>query len=476
MGRRKDRIAMESTYRIEQDMLGRVEISDDAYYGIHTARALENFGVSGRKTNRNLIYAIVLVKKAAAMANVRIGQLSEDKAQAIIKACDDIMAGKLDEHFVVDTLQGGAGTSSNMNVNEVIANRALEIMGNKKGDYHIIHPLDQVNCCQSTNDVYPTALRIAAIKLLRILSESLASLQESLQVNEEKFSNILKLGRTQLMDALPITAGQEFGAYARAVSRDRWRLYKIEERLRETNLGGTAVGTGINAPLAYIYTVTDILQDLSGLGLARSDYPIDNTQNMDVFVEVSGLLKSAAVNLMKIANDMRLLSSGPAGGIGEMKLPAVQAGSSIMPGKVNPVICEMVVQTSMKIISNDTCITLAAASGQLELNAFTPLIAECLLESLEILTRAVEIFNQKCIKGIEIDEKKCREHVESSSALAAALIDYIGYDQASRIAGEARQSGKTIKQVLVEYNIMTEEQALQVLNLFQVTKPGIPGR
>ncbi len=466
----------EMTYRIEEDMLGRAEIPADAYYGIHTARALENFRVSGRKTNQNLIYAIVLVKKAAAMANVHIGQLTEDKAQAIIKACDDILTGNLDEHFIVDAMQGGAGTSSNMNVNEVIANRALEIMGEKKGDYQIIHPLDQVNCCQSTNDVYPTALRIAAIKLLRILSESFANLQESLQANENKFSGILKLGRTQLMDALPITAGQEFGAYARAVSRDRWRLYKIEERLREINLGGTAIGTGINAPLAYIYTVTDILQDLSGLGLARSDFPIDNTQNMDVFVEVSGLLKSAAVNLIKIANDLRLLSSGPVGGIGEIKLPAVQAGSSIMPGKVNPVICEMVVQTAMKVISNDTCITLAAASGQLELNAFIPLIAECLLDSLEILTKAVDIFNKKCIKGIIIDVDKCREHVEASSALAAALIDYTGYDQAARIAEKARQRGKTIKQVLVDDDIMTEEQALQILNLFQVTKPGIPGK
>ncbi len=466
----------ELTYRIEEDMLGRVEIPVDACYGIHTARALENFRVSDRKTNQNLIYAIVLVKKAAALANVHIGQLPEDKAQAIIQACEDILAGKLDKHFIVDALQGGAGTSSNMNVNEVIANRALEIMGEKKGDYHIIHPLDQVNCCQSTNDVYPTALRIAAIKLLRILSESFAALQESLQVNENKFSGILKLGRTQLMDALPITAGQECGAYARAVSRDRWRLYKIEERLREINLGGTAIGTGINAPLAYIYTVTDILQDLSGLGLARSDYPIDNTQNMDIFVEVSGLLKSAAVTLMKIANDLRLLASGPAGGLGEIKLPAVQAGSSIMPGKVNPVICEMVVQTAMKVIANDTCITLAAASGQLELNAFIPLIAECLLESLEILTRAVDIFNHKCIKGIAFDVEKCSEHVEASSALAAALIDYIGYDQAAQIAEKARQKGKTIKQVLAEDDIMPEEQALQILNLFQVTRPGIPGK
>lgn len=462
-------------YRIERDVLGEKTLENHIYYGINTARAADNFPISGRTTNKHLIQAMVLVKKAAAIAHRNLDHMPREVVEAIIEACDLILEGELQDQFVVDAYQGGAGTSTNMNVNEVIANKALELLGREKGDYSIVHPLTHVNCCQSTNDVYPTALRIAAIKLLRPLSEAFASLQEALQEKEHEFANILRLGRTQLMDALPMMVGQGFGAYAKAVARDRWRLYKVEERLREVNIGGTAIGTGMNASLKYIYLVTEALQDVTGLGIARSEYPMDITQNMDVFVEVSGLLKSAAVNLMKIANDFRLLSSGPAGGLGELQLEPLQAGSTIMPGKVNPVIPEMVVQVSLRVISNDSAITGAAMGGQLELNAFTPLIAESLLESLELMTTAVKTFENKCVNTVQVNEKACLANVEKSSALATALVHHLGYEKASEIAKKAQAEGTTIRQVLENLGI-EDELLKKVLDPHQITKPGIPGK
>ncbi len=464
-----------SGYRIESDLIGEVKILNSAYYGIHTLRSLENFPVSGRKVNANLINAFLLVKKAAAMAHARLGMIEPDIANAIIGACDDILTNDYTGQFPVDALQGGAGTSTNMNVNEVVANRAIEILGGPKGSYGLVHPLHHVNKSQSTNDIYPTSLRIASINLLRILSESFASLQEELQKKENEFADILKLGRTQLMDALPMMAGQGFGSYARAVSRDRWRLYKVEERLRQINIGGTAIGTGMNAPLKYTFLVTDILQDISGLGLARSEFPMDTTQNMDVFAEVSGLLKASSVNLSKIAGDLRLLSSGPFGGIGEYKLPPVQAGSSIMPGKVNPVIPEMVIQVAMKVSSNDLCITSAAMNGQLELNQFMPLIAESLLESMELINNAVLIFKDKCIKGLAVNKDICKKHVLKSRCLATALVHHIGYDRASSIVKKSLEQQKTIKQVVIEEKILSKKQIDKILDPYQVTKPGIPG-
>lgn len=463
-------------FRLEKDLLGECQIPNNAYYGINAKRAELNFNICDKKVNMNMIYAIVTVKKAAAMAHKKINELSIEKADAIIKACDEILTGNLKDEFITSFLQGGAGTSTNMNVNEVIANRAIEILGKKKGDYSIVRPIEDVNMSQSTNDVYPTALRIAAIKLLRPLSDALSNLQESLQIKEDEFSSIIALGRTELMDALPIMVGQEFGAYAKAVSRDRWRIYKVEERLREINLGGTAIGTGLNASEKYIFTVTDILQDLTGLGLSRSDYMIDVTQNMDVFVEVSGLLKAAAVNLMKISNDLRLLGSGPNGGFGEYRLPEVQAGSSIMPGKVNPVICEMAAQVSMKVIANDTAITLAASQGQLQLNAFSPLIAESLLESLELMTNTVKIFNDKCIKGVIINEKTCTRNLEKSTAIITALVHHIGYEKASLVAHKSVLEDRTIKEILISENILSKDVIDKILNPYEITKPGIPGK
>lgn len=463
-------------FRIEEDLIGKKEVPIDAYYGIHTIRAIENFNISSKKVNINLIKAITLVKKAAATTNYRLKDLDENKKEAIVNACDEILDGKFDKEFLVDAFQGGAGTSTNMNVNEVIANRAIEILGGEKGDYNIIHPLNHVNMSQSTNDVYPTALRIASINLLRKLSDSFANLQEVLQIKENEFADIIKLGRTQLMDALPMMVGQGFGAYSKAIARDRWRLYKVEERLRQINLGGTAIGTGMNASNKYTYLITDILQDLTSIGLARSEFPMDITQNADVFVEVSGLLKSAAVNLMKISNDLRLLNSGPKGGFSEILLPEVQAGSSIMPGKVNPVIPEMIAQVSMRVISNDSSITMASMSGQLELNAFLPLISESLLESLELLDNGVNIFIEKCINDIKVNEIKCKENLEKSTALVTALVHYIGYDKASIIAKKALKEDKTIRTVILEENLIEEEKIDLILNPYQVTKPGIPGK
>lgn len=460
--------------RTEKDTLGKVEIKNTKYYGIHTKRASDNFSLNYKKTNKNLIYSLVYVKKAAAIANTKLNYLSKEKGDSIIKSCDSIISGKYDDNFVIDALQGGAGTSTNMNVNEVISNVALEISGYEKGQYEKIHPLNDVNMHQSTNDVYLTALRISSIKLLRPLSDAFSSLQNVLQEKENEFSHIIKLGRTQLMDGVPMMAGQGFGAYARAIARDRWRLYKVEERLREINLGGTAIGTGLNAPVKYTYYVTEILREITGLGLSRSDFLMDTTQNMDVFVEVSGLLKAAAVNLIKICNDLRILSSGPKGGIGEINLEPLQAGSSIMPGKVNPIIPEMVTQVCYKIISNDASITACSYSGVLELNAFAPLIADSLLESLELLTNAVNIFEKKCISTLKINEANCRKNLENSTALVTALVNHIGYDKASSIAKNALSNNTTIKRELLKENLLSEDEIEKILNPFEITKPGIP--
>ncbi|MFZ3131592.1 MAG: aspartate ammonia-lyase [Desulfosporosinus sp.] len=462
-------------FRMEKDQLGERKIPETNYYGINTTRAQENFNLGPKTVNLKLISEIALIKKAAAMVNKELKQLTEDKAKAIIRASEEVIAGNYDHEFVVSAFQGGAGTSTNMNVNEVIANRAIEILGGTKGDYAVVHPLNDVNMSQSTNDVYPTALRIAAIHLLRKLSSSLAQLQEALQGKENEFSEALKLGRTELMDALPMMLGQEFGAYAKAIERDRWRVYKAEERLRQINLGGTAIGTGVNASLKYIFMITDTIQELTGLGLARSDYPMDITQNNDVFVEVSGLLKACGTNLLKIANDLRLLSSGPKGGFGEIELPQLQAGSTIMPGKVNPVIPEMIGQVAMRVMANDYAITLAASSGQLELNAFMPLIAESLLESLELLNNGVTLFREKCIAGIIPNKEKCRENLEKSAVLAAALVQHLGYDQAAQIARKALREDKTIRDVLEKENVFPSSRIEEILNPFEVTKPGIPG-
>lgn len=469
--------------RIEADSLGNYELPDQVYYGIHTARSRELFQGLSHLTHLDLIDALLLVKKAAALANEEAKRLDPTLSAAIVKACDylhDLCKADYDlekktslyEHyFPLDALQGGAGTSTNMNVNEVIANVALENLGHNKGDYHILHPIDHVNLSQSTNDVYPTALKIAAIGKIRTLATALSRLQESLQLKEQDFATVLKLGRTQLMDALPMTLGQGFGSYARAISRDRWRVYKVEERLREVNIGGTAIGTGINAPLSYTFRVIEHLKQLSGFGIARSDLPMDTTQNADVYVEVFGFLKAAATNLIKISNDIRLLASGPYGGFGELNLQPLQAGSTIMPGKVNPVMPEMMVQVALKIIANDNLITQAAYLGQLELNAFMPVIADTLLSSLDSLTTGVDRFRQHCIDTLTAQESNCRKHLESSNALAATLIETFGYDTCANYIKEAHARNLPLRDYLITQHILSESEAQNLFAIHRITQP-----
>ncbi len=411
--------------RTERDSIGEMNLPD-VPWGINTQRARENFELGNAKVDMALVRAVVLVKKAAAQTYVSLG-VKPDDYRRIIAACDDVLEGKLDDAFPLDALQGGAGTSINMNVNEVLALRAGGV-----------HPLDDVNRGQSTNDVMPTALRIAAIQMLRALSDSCAQLQESLQKREAEFGTVKKLGRTELMDAVAITLGDEFGAYAQAIARDRWRLYKMEERLRQVNLGGTAVGRSDNASRKYRFQVVENLRQLTQMGLAPAEYPMDITQNNDVFVEASGLLKALAVNLMKIANDIRLMASGPRGGLGELRLKALQQGSTIMPGKVNPVIPEMIIQCAIRTIANDTAITMAAAHGEFELNAFFPLIADCILESLHLMTRATDLFREKCVDVLEADGDACRRHLDRSFAFATAYADKLGYDAVARVIKEAK--------------------------------------
>ncbi len=461
--------------RKEHDLLGEVTLEDTALYGIQTYRALHNFDVSKETTNLAIIYELVNIKKQAAITNQKLQYLDTVKAQAIITACNLVLSGDYDEQFVVNKYQGGAGTSTNMNVNEVLSNIALIQLNKPLGDYKTIHPINDVNKHQSTNDTYPTSVKIAAIKQIRKLSDTYASLQKTFQQKETEYDKVLKLGRTQLMDAVPLLAGQMFGAYATTISRDRWRIYKVEERLRSVNIGGSAIGTGLNAPLKYTFMMTSLLQESTNIGLSRAENLIDNTQNLDALVEVSSLIKVAASTLIKIGNDLRFLASGPHGGIGEITLQDNQAGSSIMPGKVNPVILEMTIQNAHKVISNDLLITNLVSSGNLELNAFLPMIAETLLESLELLTNTVNKFNELCIKNLVVNKDVCKQNVEQSSALITPLISIIGYDKASEIVQEAEQNNTTIKQVLLDKKMFTKEELNTLLDPHNITKPGVVG-
>ena len=399
------------------------------YYGEESRRARDNFPLEHRRTDMKLIYAIVDVKKAAAKTYLNLG-VNPEVYQAIINACDRILAGDAADQFIVEALQGGAGTSTHLNVNEVLAGMASEQLGRP------VHPIDDVNRGQSTNDVYPTALRIASIRCIRELSDECAKLQESLQKRENEFDAIEKLGRTEMMDAVPVTLGEEFGAIAQAIARDRWRIYKVEERLRQVNIGGTAVGLSDTADRKYKQRVIEVLRRDTGIGLAAAEYPMDVTQNNDVFVEVSGLLKALAVNLIKLSNDLRLMNSGPYGGFGEIHLKPMQKGSSIMPGKVNPVIPEMTMECAMRVIANDTAITMAASRGDFELNAFLPLVADALLESLHLLTKACAIMREKCIDTLEADPERCKQLLDHSLARATSYAPVLGYDKVTEVIRE----------------------------------------
>ncbi len=448
---------MTQPQRMEADDLGQRALPIEALFGIHTARAIENFTLAGRPVHGALARAFGDVKLSCALTNRALGSWADDaaKGDAIERACRDLGEGLLDAHIVVDALQGGAGTSTNMNVNEVVANRALELLGEAHGNYDRVSPLNDVNLHQSTNDTYPTALKLAAIRLLHKLEAQVISLQESFQRAEKRFAHIVKVGRTQYQDAVLTTLGREMGAYAEAINRDRWRIYKCEERLRVVNLGGTAIGTGLAAPREFIFGAVEQLRSLTGIGFARAENLVEATQNTDVYVEVSGILKAHAVSLLKICSDLRLLSSGPDAGLGEIRLPARQAGSSIMPGKVNPVIPEAVSQAAMLAIGNDGVITAACAAGSLELNAFLPLIAHCLLGNIDLLTGACDILSRHCVEGIEADEARCRAHVENSTAAATALLPVLGYSRAAEAVRISRSEGRTLRAVVTENEWMS---------------------
>ncbi|MCP4544911.1 MAG: aspartate ammonia-lyase [bacterium] len=464
--------------RSERDQLGELTLDTDALSGIHTERAVANFPLSGRHVHPALAAAFGQVKLAAITTLARLDHWRDDtaKVEAMRQASRELALGELLPHIRVDALQGGAGTSLNMNVNEVIANRALQILGGTPGDYERVSPLDDVNRCQSTNDTYPTALRVAAITLLRGLESNLVTLQEGFQEREREFAHIVKVGRTQLQDAVLTTLGREMSAYAEAVGRDRWRLYKVGERLRVVNLGGTAIGTGLAAPRRYIFEVVEELGQVAGIALARSENLVDATQNADVLVECSGLLKACATTLLKISGDLRLLSSGPAAGLGELILPARQAGSSIMPGKVNPVIPEAVSQASMQVMGNDAVIAQACAAGSLELNPFLPLVADCLLTNIDLLANSTDILQRHCVSGLVADEKRCRSQVENSTAVATALVPQLGYETAARVARTAAERSETVKQVVVEEGLLTELQFAELVSPEAVCRLGSPER
>jgi len=446
------------TTRTEHDLLGEKTLPAGELTGIHTARAVENFGDAGGPVHPRLIRAYGTVKLACAQTNEQLGFLPEEKAGPICRAAEELADGRLDYPRNLAALQGGAGTSTNMTVNELIANRALVIAGKKPGDSTFISPLDHVNLHQSTNDTYPTALRVAAISACRELEQTVSELVDALQHKEQAFGDVVKLGRTQLQDAVLTTMGRQMGAFAEALSRDRWRIYKCEERLRTINLGGTAIGTGLGAPRRYIFTVAETLRKLTGMGLARAENLVQATQNVDELVEVSGILKALATNLFKISSDLRLLGCGPIGGIGELKLPPRQAGSSVMPGKVNPVIAELAGMVAMQAVSRDAAISMAAMNGQLELNAFTPLIAHNLLSMLDELLLACEKLRVYLIEDLDVNRRQCRAHVDSSTAILTAMLPKIGYDRASEVARAAEASGQTIKETLIELKICTEEE------------------
>ena len=425
---------MSDKTRIERDALGEMTIPADKLYGVHTARALENFPISGLRSHPLFIRSLAEVKLACAIANTDLEYLDKRKGMAIQSACREIAEGKNIDQFTLDALQGGAGTSTNMNMNEVIARLA--------GDD--VHPLRDVNMHQSTNDVYPTAVVVTLLKQLRALENDVAKLQDTFQAKEQQFHDVVKLGRTQLQDAVPMTLGQEFGAYAEAIARDRWRIFKCRERIKVINLGGTAIGTGLGAPRKYIFKTTDVLRRITGLNIARGENLVDATQNLDAIAEVSGILKAYAVNLFKIASDLRLLASGPHGGLSEITLPAMQAGSSIMPGKINPVIPEAVSQAALKIMANDSLITHATSLGQLELNQFYPLIAYTMMESLEILQNVSRIFKERCVDGIRANEDSCRENLMKSPLIATVLVPRLGYHKVESLIREAAEKGVSV--------------------------------
>jgi len=461
------------TYRTEHDLLGERQVPADVYYGVHTLRALENFPITGTsiRTYPGLINALAFVKEACALANKQLGHLDEKSADAIIQACREIRAGKLHEHFVVDVIQGGAGTSTNMNANEVIANRALEILGFERGNYKELHPLEHVNMSQSTNDFYPTSVKVALHFEIDNLVAAMDVLHDDFDKKAVEFVNILKMGRTQLQDAVPMTLGQEFSTYAVMLREDQQRLREAALLIQEINLGATAIGTGINAPPEYAPLVCKALSELTGIQYVTAANLVEATQDAGSFVQLSGVLKRVAVKLSKVCNDLRLLSSGPRAGLGEINLPPVQAGSSIMPGKVNPVIPEVVNQIAFEVIGNDVTVSFAAEAGQMQLNAFEPIIAHNLLNSLIYLRQGCLTLAERCVRGITANRERLADIVSHSIGIVTALNPYIGYENASAVAKEAYATGKGVAEIVLAKGLLTKEQLDDILRPENLTQP-----
>ncbi|WP_232696875.1 aspartate ammonia-lyase [Brevibacillus daliensis] len=462
--------------RMEKDFLGEKEVPKDAYYGIQTLRAVENFPITGYKLHVELIKALGYVKKSAALANMETSQLHSTLGEPIVQASQEIIDGMWYEQFIVDPIQGGAGTSINMNANEVIANRALELMGKEKGDYFSLSPNTHVNKAQSTNDAIPTAIHIAVLRLIDQLLVTMESLKNEFTRKSEQFDHVIKMGRTHLQDAVPIRLGQEFQAYSRVLGRDIKRISQTREHLYEVNMGATAVGTGLNADPQYIVRVVEILAELTQLPLVSAENLVDATQNTDAYTEVSASLKVCMINMSKIANDLRFLASGPRAGIGEISLPARQPGSSIMPGKVNPVMPELINQVAFQVIGNDHTICLASEAGQLELNVMGPVLVFNLIQSLSIMNNAFKAFQEFCLEGIVANEEHCREYVEKSVGIITALNPHLGYEPAARIAREATLTGRSVRELCLAYNVLTEEELDIILDPYEMTHPGIAGK
>ena len=469
----REAIYVSGETRREKDLLGERDVPERSYYGIQTLRAVENFPITGIRIAQfpHLVNALAAVKQAAAEANLELGILDPEIARAIIEACREIMAGELHSEFVVDVIQGGAGTSTNMNANEVIANRALELLGRRRGDYAVVHPNNHVNLSQSTNDAVPTALRIAAIWALRDLEVALGELKQAFYDKAAEFAHIVKIGRTQLQDAVPMTLGQEFHAFATTIGEDIHRLRESAALIHEINLGATAIGTGINSDPRYPPIVRKHLSRITGLELVTSPDLVEATADTGAFVQLSGMLKRVAVKLSKICNDLRLLSSGPRAGLGEINLPPMQPGSSIMPGKVNPVIPEVVNQVCFQVVGNDLTVTMAAEGGQLQLNVFEPVIAFNIFQSIDILTRACIILRERAVVGITANPERIREHLERSIGVVTALVPYIGYDRATALAREAMDTGRGVVEILHEKDWLTPEQIDAILSPEAMTRP-----
>ena len=463
-------------YRSEHDSVGERAVPKDVYYGVQSLRAAENFPITGLAMHPELINSIAEIKKASAITNYEIGLLEKRVADAIVAACEEIAAGKLHEAFIVDPIQGGAGTSLNMNANEVIANRAIELLGGEKGDYRLVNPNDHVNYGQSTNDVFPSAGKLAVLKLLVRAQIQLERLYQALVEKAEEFDGVIKMGRTQMQDAVPIRLGQEFRAYSEAVRRDIARFERAKDEMRCLNMGGTAIGTGINADEQYLRRIVPNLSKVTGLRLIQAFDLIDATQNLDEFVAVCGAVNTCAVNLSKLCNDLRLLSSGPRCGFNEINLPPRQNGSSIMPGKVNPVIPEVVNQVAFNIIGNDMTVTMAAEAGQLELNAFEPIIFYNLIQSVETLTYAVHTLVDHCIVGITANRERCRDMVEHSVGIITALCPHVGYEKAAEMAKRAIETGAPVRRLILEEGLLDEASLDKILDPYSMTEPGISAK